>query len=152
MTVASLELCKELYELSGWEDTEKVWKYTEPMSTDVKYGVRKDGDKWCYSIQDGPLSSWIPQASAWPAYDLGYLLRKLPFTQVKLRNASNGNHDYYWAIQWRETSRKLKFSIDESRLTRHREYSYVADTPEDAAAKLAIELFKEGVLTDQKGA
>ena len=81
MNVSSRELCEKLYELSGWGDPKQGWKYTEPMSTDIKYGIRKDGDRWCYSVQKGPISHWdTDEVSVWPAYDLGYLLRKIPLT------------------------------------------------------------------------
>jgi hypothetical protein len=76
--VASLELCKELYGLSGWNDTPNH-------------------------------------------VDLGYLVRKLPaYTEIR-------NYEICWQARFNSM-------ISE------------ADTPEDAAAKLAIELFKSGVL------
>lgn len=96
MNVASLELCKELYELSGWK--------TETMSM----GLHQNA----------------------PAYDLGYLLRKLP-SDCPL--ASDGET---WSIAY----------IDEDGA--NREYSN-AMTPEDATCLLAIELFKSGVLTKE---
>jgi hypothetical protein len=58
-----------------------------------------------------------------PAYDLGYLLRKLP-QPYSIMAYSTGR---LVAVQGEVTA--------------------TADTPEDAAAKLAIELFKQGILT-----
>jgi hypothetical protein len=141
MNVASLELCKELYELGGWGDVRDVWKYTEPMSTDIKYGTRKDGDRWCYSIQKGPMRSWnLNEVSVWPAYDLGYLLRKLPEYVKLFRN----NMGVYYCAAVTDSYRHPDNRLGEPD-SAHK--WYMADTPEDAAAKLTVELFKQGVLT-----
>lgn len=64
-----------------------------------------------------------------PMYDLGYLVRKLPADR-----AVEYSLKYGWAAV-HETNREVM-----------REE---ADTPENAAAKLAIELFKMGVLTKE---
>jgi hypothetical protein len=128
--VASLELCKELLELSGWDDTKQVWKYTEPMSTDIKYGVREDGDKWCYSVQPHSMKSYnLNEVSVWSAYDSGYLLRKLP-AELLLTKLRNGD---------------VRFQIKHH--TAEKLYGVLADTPEDALTQLAIQLFKSGELT-----
>lgn len=118
MNVASLELCKELYELSGWKATSNTFRY---------------GNEKLDWIQSDDGKDWYL-----PAYDLGYLLRQLPESTTLRRNkakaikASNWHGE--WAIgvygdQYREVGGKH------------------GDTPEDAAAKLAIELFKQGILT-----
>jgi len=59
MYVASLELCKELYELSGWDDIEFQWSSI-------------DGKHWEAAV------SVLFAGATEVAYDLGYLLRKLP--------------------------------------------------------------------------
>lgn len=101
MNTASLELCKELHELTHW-NTDKEW----PRVTD----------------QDGnDAHGYVPN------YSLGYLLRKLP----------TGTHIF-------RTSRGYGASIG------YRDNKNFADTPEDACAKLAIELHKQGILTNQK--
>lgn len=110
MNVASLELCKELYELSGWEDTEK-WLTASDLLPE---------------IIDGKKTGNLKREQV-PAYDLGYLLRKLP-PVTKVINCSNEKTQIYGAL------------FPELKLTFH------GDTPEDAACKLAIELFKQGVL------
>lgn len=97
--VASLELCRELHELSGWEDVDQF--------------SRKPG------FVQKPMGSL-------PLYDLGYLLRKLP-PQTRLFKA-------------RESTYGIAIG------TMVEKYKQFADTPEDAAAKLAIELFKQGIL------
>jgi hypothetical protein len=124
MNVASLELCRELYELSGWgqHDVEKKWATGLPRDpafvTDV---LRFDSKFLC------------------PAYPLDHLLRKLPLTvndpyQFRqngptLKPARNG-----WFIWYGTVGTDTEC------------YLQNADTPEDAACQLAIELWKQGVL------
>lgn len=62
-----------------------------------------------------------------PAYSLGYLLRKLP-TDRSVSFRFNYKTDEWW--------------VNEDRT----HLFFTADTPEDAATKLAIELFKQGIL------
>lgn len=111
MNVASLELSKELFELSGWKDTHFSYRATPSNSG-------KD-----YRVID--ISPNIQQDI--PAYDLGYLLRKLP-SQIALTKG------IFYACTW----------IAEDHNDSH---NFIAKTPEDAVAKLAIELFKQGILT-----
>jgi hypothetical protein len=114
MNIASLELSKQLYELSGWADTSHEYYHSEyPNRMDVA-GVREcDADV----------------LSICPAYDLGYLLRKLPGVQLNRQSDEEANYgNTAWACE-------------------SGNYAKIADTPEDAAAKLAIELFKQGILT-----
>lgn len=99
--IASFELCKELYELSGWESGQWV---------NVNTGTKLDG--------------------RYPAYDLGYLLRKLPTTEIYHGRNKTGDYKAEW-----------RFYGGDSKVIR-----FWAATPEDAACKLAIELFKQGIL------
>lgn len=101
MNVASLDLCKELYELSRWDSD----------GLDTPYDVSPTGDV-SRSDMGGDDYEIIP------AYDLGYLQRKLAHT-----------HPY-------------PKEITDSRIVE----IWLAEYPEDAACKLAIELFKQGVL------
>lgn len=118
MNVANLSLCKELYELSGWDDNE-LWDCTYRNQTvnATLNRVQIASDRGEYYWTD-------------PRYDLGYLLRKLP-------NASIHTDHPYDAIYY--SYRKGGYDTQ----TLH----FKADTPEDAACKLAIELFKQGILT-----
>jgi hypothetical protein len=121
MTVASLELCKELYELSHWTLTEKHWYQGKPIYN----------------------SPWGWDCSA---YDLGFLLEKLPkyhkvgktayCLDLRPRMLLDGTHYHsWWCGLWYEHGGGARgLAVGE------------ADTPEDAACKLAIELFKQGVL------
>ena len=77
-----------------------------------------------------------------PAYDLSYLLRKLPVEHkeatLKLSAFTLDGKSFYYADY--EHVPELDPSWDVFN-------TQPADTPEDAAAKLAIELFKRGVLS-----
>lgn len=114
-SVASLAPCRELYELSGWDDTDFGH---QPVLRPGYEGVHR-------VVITQPKSNNII-----PAYDLGYLLRKLPPTD------ESGDH---WEM-WRSLD-GMSWIIDCPTLDTVNEA-----TPEDAAAKLAIELFKRGVL------
>jgi len=117
--VASLELSRELHELSGWEDTR--YYYHSLISHDMK--------RWSeYKLQDYRPDNDFGMRIV-PAYTLGYLLRKLPnFTEVQNIGFDGENE---WRVM-RHDVRRNPFCI--------------ARTPEDAAAKLCIELFKQGIL------
>lgn len=108
MLVSSLELCKELYRLSGWKDTYHYY----------------DADEFVDTKFHAELMSKNQNC---PAYELGYLLQKLP-VGTEVRKVLNG------------------YSADPPLKYRTRGISEVYGTPEDAACKLAIELFKQGVL------
>lgn len=130
MNVASLELCKELYELSGWDRTDKSWWIEQwgNFDTEVaRYAHKQDEDD----------TSTIH----YPAYDLGYLLRKLP--------------NYVWSERYQEKARLWVRKDEDNWFAWYfvngiqdvvSEFGTNADTPEDATAKLAIELFKQGIL------
>ena len=140
MNVASLELCKELYEISGWDDTGDgyVPEY-EPDEPPVifipenKFAYTHNGQDHYYVTKESDLY----QVVYIPAYDLGYLLRKLPhhdedFTYwMDLGPIENG----HWGVSYdcEDMDKYISFG----------------DTPEDATCKLAIELFKQGILTPE---
>lgn len=119
MHVASLELCKELYELSGWKNGKHTWYLEHAYDPN---GIWIERDDWDLNKVETNMSEYF-----YPAYDLGYLLRKLPPVS-KVINCSNERTQIYGAL------------FPEGKLT------FQADTPEDAACKLAIELFKQGIL------
>ena len=108
MNVASLDLCKELYELSGWMgESRYIWTLdgrsipTERLKTIEEIDV--------------------------PAYDLGYLLRKLPPKSRIFKLAENQYGCAYGGLN-------------------QRQYMSRADTPENVACLLAIKLLEEGIL------
>ena len=105
MNVANFELCQELYELSGWLTGIDGYCYVSLAGEKRGFEVRPLTDAGNDGIQ------------ICPAYDLGYLLRRLP-----VGNVLSSVEDKWIA----SSSPKVA----------------TAATPEDAAAKLAIELFK----------
>lgn len=127
MNVASLELCKELFELSGWEDTNYCYRNHARTGT----GTKKLYDRW--QLRKTLPNKNVVTRTFVPAYDLGFLLRKLPIKRVKLRNYTRG-----WSCQWSEDFK------DNGR--RIRDYVGDSDTPENATCQLCIELFRQGIL------
>ena len=115
MNVANLDLCKELYALSGF--TWKSEQYHPSLVTPFK-------------------------DSAIPAYPLSYLLRKLP-EKIMLSDRDFGTLPA-WLSMDNLGSDGWQFGY---RMGKSIKVFCVADTPEDAVCKLAIELFRQGILT-----
>ena len=137
MNVASLKLCKELYEVSGWEDTYMAWDVSDRTDLPFENVVIADDVIFTY----------------FPAYDLGFLLRKLPLTtgfdnekweEVYGRSLPSyffmardlDTMDNKWRVQYQGEDQE---DVIEDTM-------FDADTPEDATAKLCIDLFNQGVL------
>lgn len=126
MKTASLELSKELYELSGWEDT-----------------------VWDWSTANGKLmyrtGSSMFHRDDYPAYDLGYLLRKLENIEetIILRYNNPARMGAVALPQWNG-----QYTVATARM-QQRDYP-IAATPEDAVASLCVALFKQGILTKEK--
>jgi hypothetical protein len=121
MNVASLELCKELYELSGWDDAE--WRLIPDK--DTRLGCRRV-----------------------PAYPIGYLIQKFPRRKrLEIKEMNNG----HWVCQLKYDYRYKEATVSGrvATLAGTHEYAAHEDTPEDAVCKLAIELFKQGILTKE---
>lgn len=110
MNTASLELSRKLYELSGWFDTDFVVDPTS-RATSITTAIT--------NTEDAP---WLP------AYDLGYLVRKIQSNGVMVR-AHAGSQ---WVVMVNP------------------DYIVYADTPEDAVAMLCIKLFEMGVLKENQ--
>ena len=131
MDLASLELCTALYKLSGWDDCR--WCFRDVSNTKTPH--------WMTDLHSHEHDKCFPN------YDLGYLLRKLPPTLHEADSKAGVRPDnsapaYYLRIQWSWT--RLKWVAL---------YQYWHDgavgadeTPENACAKLAIELFKLGII------
>lgn len=121
--VASLENCKRLYELSGWEGcwlTHAEWRNGEYVITDLEQAIASGYDQKT------------------PAYDAGYLLRKLP-KRVESQYPDCQLVLYPLDSRW--------ISGYEAGQDIH--YLSSDDTPEDALTLLAIQLFEQGVLTKE---
>jgi hypothetical protein len=121
MHVACLRLCRELYQLSGWEYSRAWFDQERPWVSD-------------FFDHSPPFIC--------PAYDLGYLVRKLPHQRASRTGAMLSLHILAVAPGpgWRAEYTHGNGAVLESGLVGE------ADTPEDAAAQLAIELFKQGIL------
>jgi len=120
MNTANLELCKELYELSAWEE--------------------EGAELWCLAIRgDEKFAPALPHfIGSFPSYSLGFLLRNLPAYLDERKYASLGsiNLDVVDNRMW-----ACGYGVMAPAVLKQ-----YADTPEDAVCKLAIELFKQGVL------
>lgn len=131
MNTASLELCKELYVLSGWGELGDV----PPPDKWYSFGKTNDNAGITDRTSIGRDTHYLNSV---PAYDLGFLLRKLP----AILNMPDGPHQLHlvkdWFVEYQTYDLKKRHSVGI--------YKFMADTPEDAACKLAIELFKQGVL------
>jgi hypothetical protein len=128
MNVASLELCKELYKVSGW-----------------KYDAYFD-----LSYIDGNLKHHVEGTvlEGTPAYPLGYLLRKLPY-KLTLPGlyyvGDHKNNDFTLEMEVPSSGEDYWcFFYSNGGCAEY--YPLKGATPEDAAAKLLVELFKQGVL------
>lgn len=129
MNVASLDLCEQLFELSGWK-SELTWAKTKKENIIL------------VNSYDNNLGHQFYRYSY--AYDLGYLLRKLP-TKI------NGDVTHWLVIT--PINDRGAWAADYEYDTYDDVdclYNIVADTPEDAAALLAIELFEQKILTKDK--
>lgn len=126
MNVASLKLSEELYDLSGWKDTPKIW-----------FLLAGPG-KWI--TRDSNTGGKAPSPSIHvPAYDLSYLILRLPGHYLQ----KFGNDSY--KAHWHDLA-----STEEQRVLGMDHLSGYSDTsPENASCRLAIELFKAGVLTKE---
>jgi hypothetical protein len=125
---ARIELCRDLYGLSGWDADGYVW-YGTPTGN---YEVGSENE--IHMLKERPDATEFIFFDV-PAYDLGFLLRMLP-TQMP-------EGDYLALQPWVDDEWCIGyFAYGEPSL-----YSNSADTPEDAACKLAIELFKRGILS-----
>lgn len=120
MTTASLELCKELYELSGWM-----------MESNMPYFYYDHNHNYALTMANTVVNSGLDNP---PAYDLGYLLRKLPVFIPK--------HNGLTLIPYVDGKWEIYYDAPKG----VKDVRAFDDTPEDAACKLAIELFKQGVL------
>lgn len=119
MNVTSKELCKELYELSGLNDT----------------------DYWYYDGSVDAYRGWVDHGTEFfPAYDLGYLLRKLP-DEAGLQNPRIEKGVF---VQKQSTT--TSFMQYRAAYQYGKVRSQYAETPEDALCKLAIALFKANIL------
>lgn len=141
MHVASKELCQELYELSGWYDT-FAWYSGDAIKFEGEAGY--EGSVCENAIQ----YDWCTDI---PAYELGYLMRKLQPFQYKVK----GRHSDVMPVRclpfvWQESTHEWRAGYKYNLLgQRYDDLFIYASSPEDAACKLAIELLKQGILAKE---
>lgn len=134
MSVSSLELSKKLYELSGWTDTDFIYY--------ANGGIINDNVEYRPMVFDKP--------DHLPAYDSGYLLRKLP-PELKLDGlhyvGDSKVNDFYLEMEAPSgDSDKWIFFYSNGGESEFYGKGMLAYTPEDALCKLAIQLFEQGIL------
>lgn len=113
------ELCEELYQLTRWDN----------------FGERPIHGDLVPEIIDGEKTGNYKRAIVGYDYDTDYLLRKLPYGSTIRKNTEIGQPGAPkggYSANYRE-------NVGAST-------TLSADIPEDAAAKLCIELIKQGVL------
>lgn len=123
---ASLELCTELSELSGWIS----------------------GEWWCeYQGQTVNMPTKMGECIC-PAYDLGYLLQKLsPFKHEVKGKQGDMMPVRCYVFVWQETAHQWRAGFKYNLLGNRFDDLFVyADSPEDAACKLCCELIRQGLL------
>ncbi len=135
MNVASLEQSQNLYELSGWQDRKALYQYWDMSRAAINNGI--DPQPWRDDNRGTELHNpdFIPADSqkrfVCPAYDLGYLLRKILHEYGKITLTHDYGHKQWWATD----------AIGHAVVN--------ADTPENALSKLAIGLFNQGILSKE---
>ena len=130
MNVASRELCEELFELSGWRHTEFFWQLD----------YYEDGSSLWNLYNDREIRT----GKSVPAYDLSYMLVNMPRgVQLTHRGTQNGP-----AKDWLCRKNFGSYTAPDKGGRAFINLFYKEDDkPEQATAKLAIELFKQGILT-----
>lgn len=116
MTVAPLELCKELYELTEWTDVSNTW---------MKYSLNDQAEVYAIAPSQTGISVLSGEFEyKYPAYDLEWLLIELP----------------KWSMKDMSAIGKPRYRI------RHASYVAFGETPVEAACRLMIELIRKEVI------
>jgi len=136
MNVASLELCRELYEVSGWGNTDHYWRFHKPNGQSKLYTIGEMDDNNARFGSDKPEHvRFREENDFFNAYDCGYLLRKLA-TDPDTIALEYGRWRSGALACWKASMVGVIEDVE-------------ADTPENALAKLAIELFKQKILVKE---
>jgi hypothetical protein len=128
--VASVDLCRELWELSGWgtEATAFHW-----------YKQHGEAD---YTLVSSDEAEFYQSDSYFPAYTLGFMLRKLQLPYVTVLVGTLGRRSKLYSASY------IPDQLGEyDPATMYRK----ADTPENALCQLAIQLFRQNILKRDDG-
>ena len=140
MNVVTIDLSAQLYELSGWEDTTFVHRETYSIyrTPEFRFAVIRRTGLTKPFLKDWDMNDVEEYKQYVPAYDLGYLLRKLP------HYVENGIYAGYLSLDCGTEAWRIAYAdVSHAFVVGSGEWT---DTPEDATAKLAISLFEQGVL------
>jgi hypothetical protein len=87
-------------------------------------------------------------ANSYPAYNLSYLLRKLPPFKHNVKGEQGDMMPVRcYVFVWQETAHQWRAGYKYKLLgQRYDDLFIYADTPEDAAAKLCIKLVEQGII------
>lgn len=131
-SVASLKLCKKLYELSGWRTCDFIWIDLNDSQPFEMYA------KSFPSISTNDYRDLGEIETDWlPAYDLEYILKKLPHI----------GDDDDWAIHlWQDDDEWYCGYYNRHMDSDLQTESTCHKNPADAACELAINLFERHVL------
>lgn len=147
MNVASKELCQELASLSGWNDTPLLY------GAFMKYTVRIDDESVIYTRREMEDAEGYAIHEDCPAYDLGYLLRKLS-PKLEIKGDTYGlvitpcTSDGSWIADYLVASWGQPLAEHNSHWLHHGDNASLTEaaTPEDAVVRLASQLFRSGIL------
>ena len=110
------ELCKQVYEATGWDDTRDYYHEKDSFNFDTR-SFERNGERTVVERRRAPYDI--------PLYTSDYLLEKLP--------------------EWTELKRKTTTSYIAKRDALV-SYSFESDTPLKALLKLTIKLHEEKIL------
>ena len=129
MKTTSLEVSKRLKELSDWDCSSPggSWRWCKISTNPSHWELLRLDDARAYNPEFE--KAWF---NGIDAYDLGYLLRKLPAK-------------YFNLIKVVDSPEYLCYIYKNGAIVEE----FGADNPEDAAGLLAIELFERGVLAKE---
>lgn len=146
MTIASgelFELCKQVYEATGWDDTDKVFSKVinrragSVTSVGRGYKATRKTDGYVVRVvrRDNRQKYTIP------LYTSDYLLEKLPFFHEYW---NGGNEAGYLTVKhWAVRSEAGYWEENGDRKPDNKFTSGYADTPLEALLKLTLKLYKE---------
>jgi hypothetical protein len=133
--VASVNVCKELDRLVDFANTAYIWRIHKATG-DAALMLRSETEPNLSSLVGQTMRNDFAFVSA---PDLGFLIRKLP-DWIEIDGVSRYTfrlevtYDHQWWASYSHTN----------------DIQTYADTPENAVAKLAIQLLKQGVIKKEE--
>lgn len=140
--VASKDLCEQLHELTGWDKTHQKWnfgkrrKFVDYYTRGIRRGSRTGEIEDYCEVSESPnlLGDGVVETAHVPAYDLGYLLRKVPSSFPSGPGEFGMLSVEFLGVDGWAAGYTSGFSLPYA----------VADSAEDALATLAIRLVELG--------